>query len=96
MPLELDGALHAVAGGRQIDIEAGRQFWSFQPLQRIERYYVNWGMQADPDDSGVYNTLLDGKAYPTDEHPYGTRRVGSLRMGVRNVQDDGCGQQNAQ
>ena len=44
------------------------------PLQRIERYYVNWGMQADPDDSGVYNTLLDGKAYPTDEHPYGECR----------------------
>ena len=44
------------------------------PLERIERYFVNWGMKADPDDSGVFNTLLEGKAYPSDQHPYGECR----------------------
>jgi hypothetical protein len=44
------------------------------PLERIERYFVNWGMQADPDDSGVFNYLLGGKAYPSDQHPYGECR----------------------
>jgi hypothetical protein len=44
------------------------------PFERIERYLVNWGMQADPDDSGVFHTLMDGKAYPIDQHPYGEPR----------------------
>lgn len=44
------------------------------PLERIERYFVNWGMQADPDDSGVFNTVMEGKAYPSDQHPYGECR----------------------
>jgi hypothetical protein len=44
------------------------------PLERIERYFVNWGMEADPDDSGVFNTVMEGKAYPSDEHPYGECR----------------------
>ncbi|MDB5322083.1 MAG: hypothetical protein JWN40_3714 [Phycisphaerales bacterium] len=41
------------------------------PLGRIERYFVNWGMEPDPDDSDVFNTVLKGKAYPGDQHPYG-------------------------
>ena len=44
------------------------------PLERIERYFMNWGMAADPDDSGVFNTILEGKAYPSDRHPYGECR----------------------
>ena len=44
------------------------------PVERVERYLVNWGMQNDPDDSGVYHTILQDKAYPTDEHPYGECR----------------------
>jgi hypothetical protein len=44
------------------------------PLERIERYFVNWGMEADPDDSGVFNAVMDGKAYPSDQHPYGECR----------------------
>lgn len=41
------------------------------PLESIDRYLVNWGMQSDPNDSGIYHTLMNGKAYPSDQHPYG-------------------------
>lgn len=44
------------------------------PLERIDRYFVNWGMQTDPDDSGVFNCVMEGKAYATDQHPYGECR----------------------
>jgi len=44
------------------------------PVDRIERYFVNWGMEDDPNDSGVFHTVMRGKAYPTDQHPYGQCR----------------------
>lgn len=44
------------------------------PLERIERYFVNWGMQSDPDDSGVWDAVMTGKAYESDQHPYGDCR----------------------
>jgi hypothetical protein len=31
-------------------------------------------MEDDPDDSGVFNTVMKGKAYPSDQHPYGECR----------------------
>jgi hypothetical protein len=44
------------------------------PLERIERYFANWGMQDDPNDSGVFRTVMQGKAYLGDSHLYGECR----------------------
>jgi hypothetical protein len=44
------------------------------PLARIERYFINWGLRSDPDDSDVFDTVMEGKAYPTDQHRYGECR----------------------
>jgi hypothetical protein len=44
------------------------------PLGRLDCYFVNWGMQTDPEDSGVFNVIMAGKAYEGDQHPYGECR----------------------
>lgn len=36
----------------------------------IENYLRPWGFKVD-EDKGIFNTLLRGKAYPTDRHEYG-------------------------
>jgi hypothetical protein len=40
------------------------------PVERIRNYLLNWGYRENPD-SGTIEFERDGKAYPTDEHPYG-------------------------
>src|SRR5262249_47881453 len=40
------------------------------PVARVRKYLVNWGYRVDPDE-GVFRFERRGKAYPTDEHPYG-------------------------
>jgi hypothetical protein len=37
---------------------------------RIENYLKSWGFELD-EEEGIFNTLLRGKAYPTDRHEYG-------------------------
>lgn len=41
------------------------------PVERIERYMVNWQLGPDPDDPEETDYRLKGKAYPTDKHGYG-------------------------
>jgi hypothetical protein len=36
----------------------------------VENYLKPFGFELD-EDEGVFNTLLRGKAYPTDQHEYG-------------------------
>ena len=40
------------------------------PIERVEKYLVNWGYRDQPD-SNFFEFRRTGKAYPTDEHPYG-------------------------
>lgn len=40
------------------------------PLERIERYYRQWGMRIVDDDT--FETVLRGKAYETDRSEYGS------------------------
>lgn len=44
------------------------QIWN-APLERIERYLRHWGMQ--PIDDCTFQTVLQGKAYDSDESGYG-------------------------
>lgn len=40
------------------------------PIERIERYYRQWGMRIVDDDT--FETILRGKAYETDQSEYGS------------------------
>lgn len=43
------------------------------PLERIDRYIVQWGYEPDPEGEyeDDYRFVLSGRAYPTDECEYG-------------------------
>lgn len=51
------------------DPKAVAALWGV-PVNRIERYMRNWGMTNIDDEEGTYETVLKGKAYPTDKYEY--------------------------
>ena len=46
------------------------RLWNL-PVNRIDKYLVNWGYRIDPSDPDIFHCDLTGKAYPTDRAPYG-------------------------
>jgi hypothetical protein len=41
------------------------------PVERIERYLVNWGYEDNPENDGMYRHKLSGRAHPDDGYEYG-------------------------